>query len=378
MKKSIVLFLSFILTLALCTPAFAAGANVRAPESALSTEESALIEVSLSGNPGIMGFKIKAAYDTDKVELLSVSKGTLTAKGSFNTNINTNTGEVTVLWNHTGEVKGDGSLFILAAKAKKAFGSAKIRLSFSQEDTFNEAFEDVALTCADIVITCGKAEEPTTAPTTQSKEPVQNENGSNIAQDTAANSGDAAQTLTVIDLALTDSGYLAIEEVPENDNAFIDKVNQNASLLQTGEAYTSVEEIQDAYEEAFSEQYAETVVGLTDHSQVEAAVKSALKQAGAATVEELSPDQKQVFVEAFEKEMAAVSEDIPSLTEKVNTQTAVEAIQKAAQKSAEAQKSPAPSPKKPIWLIILTIVAVTGIIIVIVFIKRKPIHNNQA
>ena len=133
MKKIISFILVLFIICISAIPAFAATVKVSAPDTLLSEQESAVVPVSTSGNTGIMGFKMQAKFNPDILEVLSVSKGELTAKGSFNSKIDTNKGVVTIIWNHTAQIEGDGSLFVLAVRAKKNFKTQTIALSFPKQ-----------------------------------------------------------------------------------------------------------------------------------------------------------------------------------------------------------------------------------------------------
>lgn len=149
-KKIISLFLALVL---LISNSFVVNAqnvgDVSAETINQKVQDEQLIAVNIENNPGIMGFKLHFEYDTKDVEMLSVQKGEVTKKGNLYDNLGNKTGQFDVLWNHTSEVKTNGSLIILELKCltDKPFD---IKLSYSQPDTFNGSFEDVVLTCNNI------------------------------------------------------------------------------------------------------------------------------------------------------------------------------------------------------------------------------------
>ena len=46
-----------------------------------------IIPVYILNNPGIMGFRVDLSYDSDKIQLDAISRGKITEKGNFNSNI---------------------------------------------------------------------------------------------------------------------------------------------------------------------------------------------------------------------------------------------------------------------------------------------------
>lgn len=110
-----------------------------------------LIPVNLYNNSGIMGFRVTLAYDSQKVRIISISRGLITSEGNFVTNISDLDGTADIIWNHTADVKrGSGSLFLITAE--KLSDDLTIDVSFSQPDTFNEKYKDVCLKCKTIDI----------------------------------------------------------------------------------------------------------------------------------------------------------------------------------------------------------------------------------
>ena len=133
---------------------FYVGADTTSSLSAdkINSSDSSIqsITLNLSNNSGIMGFKLHFEYPADCVEIISCEKGLLTKKCNFNDNLGKDAGEFDILWNNTSQVTENGSVAVLKCKVLNKNGF-KIDVSYSQADTFNEAFEDVVLTCSPIV-----------------------------------------------------------------------------------------------------------------------------------------------------------------------------------------------------------------------------------
>lgn len=116
-------------------------------------ENQYIVPVYIRNNQGLMGFKIDLNYDTQNVKIQSVSKGLVTAKGNFSSNVTLeqNNEAVSVLWNATRNITGDGSIMYLGVKVlKPEVETVNIEINYSQPDTFNEQWKDVVLQCDSI------------------------------------------------------------------------------------------------------------------------------------------------------------------------------------------------------------------------------------
>lgn len=126
-------------------------AAVYAEEPLVSVQNSIVIPVCIQNNPGMMGFKIHIEC-SDEITLTSVSRGDITAEGMLTHNVGMKRGEADILWNHSEEIRKDGILFFLGISAQDYTGGV-LTVTYSENDTFNEAFEPVALDCQDIPLT---------------------------------------------------------------------------------------------------------------------------------------------------------------------------------------------------------------------------------
>lgn len=129
-------------------------AQISAKEVKTRQGKEVEIPVEIKNNPGIMGFSITLSYPTESLEITKISQGDIIKSGSFNDSVGTGTESdgVKVLWSDTDEMKEDGTLFIITCKALEQAEDMKIGITYGQEDTFNEQYEDVAFTCSDIVL----------------------------------------------------------------------------------------------------------------------------------------------------------------------------------------------------------------------------------
>lgn len=117
--------------------------------------EQVRVPVMIKSNTGLLGFKLSLDYDPSVVTPLSVESGPVT-NGGLQDNIDGDMvrGQIHVYWAGSEAVAQDGILFYVNFSVfAGAVGQTKIHLSYTQEDTFDDAFRDVALQCEDIPIT---------------------------------------------------------------------------------------------------------------------------------------------------------------------------------------------------------------------------------
>ncbi len=114
-----------------------------------------LIPLYLTGNKGIMGFRLYLNYDNELLSIDSITNGLVTGGGNFASDLGPeeSASTLSVLWNTTEDVKEDGSLMYIVVTVKdNTTDQISIGLSYSQEDTFNEQWKDVVINCNDIVL----------------------------------------------------------------------------------------------------------------------------------------------------------------------------------------------------------------------------------
>ncbi len=156
-KQIISLALSMILILSLlfCLPIGASAANNNVYSDTIACDKGDEIEipVMINNNTGIMGFKIILTYDSNSLTPISVSKGEAIKNGMVNDTIGTGqSGSVSVVWSGTSEITNDGTLFTVKFKVSESAKDSVVKISYSQDDTFNESWQDVTLNCSDITI----------------------------------------------------------------------------------------------------------------------------------------------------------------------------------------------------------------------------------
>lgn len=159
--KRIFVFLILIAVLLNCiviVPVFAVEpASVQAEHTSALAGQIVEYRVSISGNPGLTGLRIKLSYDETVFEVIELENeaGLAVEKGEALTTGNVlaskTTGGCQVFWYSTSESRRDGTLFTIRFKIHDAaaLGTYPITLSYSASDTVNAAEQAVSLNVKD-------------------------------------------------------------------------------------------------------------------------------------------------------------------------------------------------------------------------------------
>ncbi len=133
------------------------------------------IPVKMRNNKGIMGYMLHFEYNDSEIEVISVEK-TSAFVGNFENNIGDKNGEFDVLWTGSGAIAENGTVFNLKFKVvtDKELLSI-IKVSYSQDDTFNEEYKDVILDCNDIIVKLNPSQSSDNSETAEQddKEPTE-------------------------------------------------------------------------------------------------------------------------------------------------------------------------------------------------------------
>ena len=373
MKKVISVLLFTLLILYFNIYSFAAEpVTVQANDVTLVQDQEISVPIKIENNNGIMGFKITVEYPVDKIDIKSVSRGDITSKGNFNTNFGINDGRFDVLWNNVEEVQDDGTLFIITVEpASTSNFNAEIKLSYSQPDTFNEKYEDVTFDCRNIAVNFSVNENQNESETTTTL--INNENQETVAYDNN-------HILTAVKKSLAEYGYASLSEIKtDNQQYFLDTVNQKLSELSNGKyaAINSFENLVSLYNSAYEGIFITDVTSEISNENIQQAIKDALKTVGADSISKLKDDAKEEFVKELEKNLKNYNSNVPSISEDVDVDKAVDIAQKLddATKSVQAQQDPAESNNtNNAWIIVLISVLGVAVIVtagIIIIKKRK-------
>lgn len=256
----------------------------------------------------------------DKIFISSVTRGDVTKKGNFNTNFGINDGKFDVLWNNTEDVNSNGSLFVLNLKAKTKFmGSAAIKITFSQPDTFNEEYKDVKLSCENITVkySANAVSENTT------KTDNQTTTGKSSVSQITAND---AQIVEAVNKALSDNKISNLSEIKDKDK-FVKSVNKNLDDA-TGKSnnISDISALKDMYTNSYISQFIKNVQGNISDKKVYTIIQKQLQKYGVNSISNLKKENQKEFVVAVQTQLQNSYSGIPNISEDLSVENALKAI----------------------------------------------------
>lgn len=375
MKKFITIILSLLLVFQCNIIAFAEDSvTVSADKISLSQEEPTLIPIKIENNSGIMGFKMTVEYPVDKLDIKSVSRGEITSKGNFNTNLGINDGRFDVLWNNVEEIKDDGTLFLISAQAETEIkNDIEIKLFFSQPDTFNEKYEDVAFDCKNIVISADYV-EPTTEETTKNNDETATK---------APTPLDNSQILDAVKITLEQNGYENLKDVKDKDK-FIKNFNKNLEIITGSDEHnvTDFDTIKSMYNSAYEGEFITETTNNIDTDKIQSVVKETLDEFNVKSIDELNEKDEAKFVQKVEEKLKEHNPDTPNISEDLETDAALDIIEKLYKSTDteenEQQDNENNHSNKVIIIVVISVVLVVLIVIVIIILKKKKLSNKDS
>lgn len=112
-----------------------------------------IVPVYFSNNKGLMGYKLRFYYDKSVVTPTNIVNTRL-FPGTLNNNIGNNDNFFDVMWNNVSEVAAQGKVFYIEFDVIATENvTSTISISYIADDTFNERYEDVTMSCENIPIT---------------------------------------------------------------------------------------------------------------------------------------------------------------------------------------------------------------------------------
>ncbi|MEE1011295.1 MAG: leucine-rich repeat protein, partial [Acutalibacteraceae bacterium] len=113
--------------------------------------ETVSVPVTISKNPGLMGFSIIVEYNSDVFTPVSVNVEDMLISGTFDDSIGgaMPEGKLKITYNTDKNIYNDGTMFTVdfAVDKNASSGDYPIGISYIQNDTFNEEFENVEFVC---------------------------------------------------------------------------------------------------------------------------------------------------------------------------------------------------------------------------------------
>ena len=133
-----------------CTVSVQKGANYSIDIDNIATAnygDVITVPVFISNNKGIMGYSLNFEYNSTQLQPVEVTRGS-GFSGSFNDSIGVEEGVFQVLWSDTENNYSNGELFTISFRVlTQETALSVVNVSYSQDDTFDEEYNDVVLAC---------------------------------------------------------------------------------------------------------------------------------------------------------------------------------------------------------------------------------------
>lgn len=154
MKKFLSLLMTVALTVAcLGSTVFAAGTDVAVSTATAEQGDEVTLEVSISGNPGFVAYKLGVDYDKDALELTSIDAGSVSLSGIFtagkdaNNNFNGNAGYMALA-----PATGDGVLFTVTFKVLAVSGTYPVSVNVGNLGDANQNEINPTVTAGSVTV----------------------------------------------------------------------------------------------------------------------------------------------------------------------------------------------------------------------------------
>lgn len=375
MKKFILFLLTLVISIQGCMICLADNSPiVYADEVSLNVNEIQLLPVNIKNNSGIMGFKMTVEYSSEYINIKSITKGSVTSGGNFNHNLGLKENKVDIIWNSIEDVNNDGSLFVLGVELlKEITDDIIIKLSFSQEDTFNEAWDDVAFDCKNIIISADYA-EPTTEETTKS-------NNETVTK--ALTPLDNSQILDAVKITLEQNGYEKLKDVKDTDK-FIKDFNKNLETITGTNEHnvTDFDTIKSMYNSAYEGEFITETTNNIDTDKIQSAVEETLNEFHVKSIDELDDKNKAKFVQKVEEKLKEQNPDTPNISEDLDTDAALDIIEKLYNSTDteenEQQNNENTYSNKTIIIVIVSVVFVVLLAGLFIVLRKKKLSNKDS
>lgn len=289
-------------------------AKVYAEKLYASSNSIVFVPVYIKNNPGIMGFKITLTYDSKVISYPNINRGTISKSGNMNDSIGvSNDGTIDIVWNSDAEIKDDGTLFVVSFNTGEVkTEETVIKLKYSQDDTFNEKYEDVKLDCNDITVSF--------------KEKPKEDKSSESSAGRPANNEDIA---TAIDSVLEINKIKTVSDIDKaKQDDIVSQVNERIKQI-TGsneKVFSNCDELKNTYESAVQDVYKKSVLECIDAADIENVINDALKSVDANSLDEITDKNAGAFTDAFEKGIKKLSPDVYDIVGKLSPDEVLKAI----------------------------------------------------
>lgn len=357
----------------------AASAKVVATVSAEAiapSEENIIIPINISSETELMGFKITVAYN-EPVKIKTVSRGSVTSKGNFNTNFGVLEGKFDIIWNNTSPVDANGTLFALTVNTSEVTEDTEISLTFSQPDTFDGKYNDVFLQCEKIKITA-KTEEITNTQAQETSEEATEITTENISETEKVHI-DGSQITDSVNNALDKDDIDSIYDVEDKED-FLHNVNENLqSFLGSDQIFfTDFDSLLSVYESHYTDSFVSGIIVNMDSVEIQQIIDEVLDEVNSSSIDKVKNKEK--FVHKVEEKIKEIIPDNQSISEYVDDELVFECIKKLYNTSAQTNSSflgenfrtqDDASQDYYIFIILGVILLIAALVIILNVMKRK-------
>lgn len=127
-------------------------AKIAVESKTASSGKEVKLAISLSDNPGLAYLKLKVSYNASALEFVSAQNtGLLT--GTFTTSKTTDVNPYVIQWMGADDSNSNGTIVNLTFRVKDDAAEGNYTISLTPEEAYNAAYDDVAFTVTDGVIT---------------------------------------------------------------------------------------------------------------------------------------------------------------------------------------------------------------------------------
>lgn len=337
----------------------------------ISTQPNSIffVPVNIKGNPGLMGFKLTVSYDKEVLSLPVVTRGTVTQGGMLNDSIGASEeGSFDIVWTNDSAVNADGTLLVLSFNVDDTdVKNTTLKLSYSQDDTFDESYNDVVFDCKDVEISFG-GEEVSNAYAGEIKEP------------------DYSDIIVSVDAALKELNFGSVNEIdPDLEEKLIESANNTLNLM-TGKEnhFADVDSLVSEYKDAVAKDFINTSLDAVDPDVIDSVISDALTGTGVESIEKIPEDKKQDFIQAVEDALKNQASDLDGISDTLSADEAISAIAglegENAEQIAQGEKVPLKEPENSTVIIVvaaIVVLAAAVAVTVAVLHKKRKLKNNE-
>ena len=373
-----ILFLVLMLCAFLPVLSLAADYTVSSSNQSARQGETFTVPIEISGNKGLMGFRITVKYPEEELKLKNISGGSVTKSGFFNTTIKDyalNEGKFDILWSNNTSVNSDGTLAILSFTVKNDAkdGNFRIELNYSQEDTFDGEFNDVKFSFKPITVSIGQSDATKQQPETTGSN--KNSGSEKVSDDYLVNT---------VQSALDSLGGKELSELnAQQQQQLFEKVNAEIKKYDKGtKQYSDFEKFYKDYGKAAKNEAVKKVMESVDDSVLTEAISSVLEDYGVKKFRDIPAEKQQEAVTKIKEKLAENSADVSGFDNilKEDTAEVIDSLFKQALKQSETGELPNYSKTRiqfnTVIIVVIIILAFAVIALVIWFIYRYKVKRR--